>query len=185
MPPLALVPLRGIRFRDDKLECNPFERSWTLLSLQQMHQLSASLPEAGGVSGNIRSIEERIRPDAFLLVQCEDPTAPGFRASYDRCESILGALCLTTLLATEHREDTRQYSPRPLYWARTTEYCDLPLVLDEHRTRLSGNYSWFRWLSQDNVGIGGKSLEKVAHVEKLVSDGPSIARGILAGDQPA
>ena len=35
MSSLAVVPLRGIRFRDKKLECDPFERSWTLLSLEQ------------------------------------------------------------------------------------------------------------------------------------------------------
>src|SRR5436853_2679699 len=119
MSSLAVVPLRGIRFRDKKLECDPFERSWTLLSLEQMREMAARHPQR--VGGNITMIEERIHPDAFLLVECHDPSGPGFRESCDRSESIIGAICLTTLLAPEHREDTRQYSPRPLYWARTTE----------------------------------------------------------------
>ena len=46
-------------------------------------------------------IEERIQPDAFLLVECHDPNGPGFRESYDRSESIIGAICLITLLAPE------------------------------------------------------------------------------------
>src|SRR5207248_10616312 len=94
----------------------------------------------------------------------------------------IGAISLRPLLAPRRREDTRQYSPRPLYWARTTEYCDLPLVFDEHGTRLSGHSSWFVWLSPDNHGIGGKSLETVEHVEELVKGGPAIARRILAGE---
>src|SRR6266566_4740182 len=182
MTSLALVPLRGIRFRDNKLESNPFERPWTLLSLEQMHEFSSRLPEVGGAGGNIKSIEDRIRPDAFLTIESDDPTAPGFHSSYDRPESILGALCLTTLLAPEHRDDTRQYSPRPLYWARTTEYCDLPLVFDEQRTRLSGHSSWFMWLSPDSFGIGGTSLRTVSDVERLATAGPSTVRKVLAAE---
>jgi hypothetical protein len=179
MTSVSVVPLRGVRFRDTELESNPFERPWTLLSLDQMRALATRHPDA--VGGNIKMIEERIHPDAFLLVACDNPSAPAYRESYDRAESIIGAICITTLLAPEHREDTRQYSPRPLYWARAIEYCDLPLVFDEQRTRLSGHSSWFMWLSPDNAGIGGKSLEAIGHVEKLAMGGPAIVKRILTG----
>jgi hypothetical protein len=147
-----------------------------------MRELTARHPN--GFGGNIKMIEERIHPDAFLLVACHDAGAPAYRESYDRAESIIGAICLTTLLAPEHRDDTRQYSPRPLYWARAIEYCDLPLVVDEQRTRLSGHSSWFMWLSPDQAGMGGKSLETIAHVEKLTKDGPATTRRVLAGEAP-
>jgi hypothetical protein len=136
MVALAVVPLRGIRLSDESLSLDPFSRPWTILSLAQAQEFQRRYPMEGSVHGNFDRLKERLGPDAYLLVECTNPTAPGYLQAYDLAETILGALCVSTLLAPEDPLGARQYVPRLMYWTRTFEYCDLPLVIDRDRVAL-------------------------------------------------
>ena len=178
MASVALVPLRGLRFRDEVLDFDPFQREWTLLSIRQMELLSERYPAEHSIHGNLVMIQERLAPDAYLLVACDDPSSPGYRRAYERAETILGAICIITLLAPEDPEGDRQYSPHPLLWTRVREYCELPLVIDSERVRLVGHSSILRWLSPDTSPPSNLCMTN--NVSELAAVGPRVTREILA-----
>jgi hypothetical protein len=177
MPSLAVVPLRGVKFSDASLSVDPFSRPWTILSLAQADEFQSRYPMNSSVHGNFAVLRERLRPNAYLLVECVKPSAPGYLDAYDYAETILGALCVSSLLAPEHPDGPRQYAPRPIYWTRTIEYCDLPLVIDVDRVRLNGHSGSFAWLSAD----GGALAKRISTSElfEIVAAAPSVARDML------
>jgi hypothetical protein len=174
---LAFVPLRGIRFRNETLDFDPFQREWALLSLRQVDALKEYYSHTGSVPGNIDQIKDRLSPDAFLVLRCFDPSAPALRAVYQRAEGLLGVICITTLLASEDPAGTRQYGPRPIYWTRTKEYCELPLVIDSERGRSVGHSSEFAWFSPDDLGMN--ELMSIEQVHNLLATGPSLVPAVL------
>lgn len=179
MVSLAVVPLRGVRFSDGSLSVDPFSRAWTVLSPLQAAEFQRRYPVDSSVYGNFDQLRDRLHPDAYLLVECKSPSAPDYLDTYDHAETILGALCISTLLAPEDPAGTRQYVPRPIYRTRTLEYCDLPLVLDVDRLRLVGHSSPFMWLSPDR-GSGATPLSS-RELFAMTSAAPSVARDILSG----
>jgi hypothetical protein len=176
----AIVPLRGIRFSDDRLVENPFTRNWTVLSLRQMQELTSH----GGVAGNIEMIVKRLNPDAFLMVSIDNPQQPDPVGRINqRVDSVLGALCLTALLTPENKEDRRQYSPRPLFWAKSSELCELPLIVSASAVMVSGHTGLLGWLSPDTIHVaGGKSLARTTDLMAAIPSIPSTARAMLSGN---
>jgi hypothetical protein len=178
----AIIPLRGIRFRDEGLAPDPFVREWTVLSLRQMAAFALRYDSARSVQGNVESIIKRLNPDAFLMVSLETPElADPVGRINRRVDSVLGALCLTALLTPEHKEDRKQYSPRPLFWAKTPENCELPLIVDRSCVKVSG-HTGMAWLSPDSTGeAGGKSLGTVTSFVSAIDSAPSSVKAVLGG----
>lgn len=78
MVSLAVVPLRGVRFSDGALSVDPFSRAWTVLSPLQAAEFQRRYPVDSSVHGNLDQLRDRLHPDAYLLVECQSPSAPDY-----------------------------------------------------------------------------------------------------------
>jgi len=162
---------------DESLNVDPFNRPWTILSLAQTDAFQSRYPLNSSVHGNFDPLRDRLRPNAYLLVECRNSAPPGYLDAYDYAETILGALCVSSLSAPEDPAGTRQYGPRPIYWTRTPEYCDLPLVIDPDRVNLVGHSSPFAWFSSDSGTMVGRI--NTGELSGMIAAAPSVARDIL------
>jgi hypothetical protein len=177
MPSIALVPIRGITIADSLPEDN-FGLLWNVLSAQQARNLVVQHGHMSSLLGNFNMIEARLAPDAYLVVRCEVPDSTGYLQAYDNAETILAALCIAVLLASELWPDPWQQQPTPLYRVRFKEACDLPLVFDEARVRLVGHSSWFSWLSPSDHMLPPVSKQ---HLFAAMANAPGVVGRILDG----
>jgi hypothetical protein len=179
MAALAVVPLRGRRFNPAHTVRDPFARPWTILGADDTDRFLKRYEGPHGVPGNFAVLRDRLRPDAYLFVRAEEERPPNHLDVYDYAETLLGSLCLVSLLAPEDPDGSRQYIPKPLYWIRIRESCDLPLVIGPNSTRIVGHSSAFTWLGPDEHSMDGSfSLDLI---DDLIVSSPVVIQETLEG----
>lgn len=184
----GIFPIKGLKIARGQAVTRMFEREWTFISSLETDELDEALGHGKGFKGNLQMVQARLEPSAFLLVRRyldPDLISRSWPELAERAEKIVAGINLIILTRIpsavfgSDRDTIRRELPTPIWLPTIDEHCELPIVFDRNRLRMTGHASQLGWTELEEIQgnlISNDSLEDIVassspFMKKLIEGG--------------